>query len=63
MNKINKFDCRPDYGDGEIESDVDSVYLEAQRAGAFGIECKSLYKRCEYENGLLGLFTRLQKAI
>ncbi|XP_056633415.1 uncharacterized protein LOC130443000 [Diorhabda sublineata] len=49
----------PNYGTGELSSDLDPVYLEAQQAGIYGVDCKSLYTDCFLENGFLGLFSIL----
>ncbi|CAG9857822.1 unnamed protein product [Phyllotreta striolata] len=49
----------PDYGDGEIDEDLDPVYLEAQSAGESGAKCSCLYAGCKLENGLLDIFSIL----
>ncbi|KAG5878630.1 hypothetical protein JTB14_030693 [Gonioctena quinquepunctata] len=49
----------PTYGDEEISPELDHVYLEAQKAGEYGVECTTLYPSCTWGEGLLGLFTVL----
>ncbi|CAH0553692.1 unnamed protein product [Brassicogethes aeneus] len=53
----------PDYGDGEIEPDLDAVYTDAQRAGEYGVDCRTLYPDCHYEGnrGLLDVISILDK--
>ncbi|KAJ8921367.1 hypothetical protein NQ315_002982 [Exocentrus adspersus] len=53
----------PSYGDGETDPDLDPVYLEAQKAGEYGVECDSLYSDCNYGNGLLDLFSVVENDI
>ncbi|XP_973451.2 uncharacterized protein LOC662247 isoform X2 [Tribolium castaneum] len=49
----------PDYGDGKAISDLDPVYLEAKKAGEFGVDCSSLYPDCS-GSGLLDTISLLE---
>lgn len=53
------FNYRPDYGDGEIAPDLDPIYMEAKRAGEFGVDCGSLYPHCQHGDGLLDMISLL----
>lgn len=53
----------PTHGNGVAEADLDPVYLEAQKAGEYGVECESLYANCEMDSGFLGLFSILENKI
>ncbi|KAJ8950574.1 hypothetical protein NQ318_015707 [Aromia moschata] len=53
----------PTYGDGEIDEGLDPAYLEAQKAGQYGVECYTLYPNCNLENGLLGFFSVLENEL
>lgn len=55
--------CSPTYGDGVADEDLNSVYLEAQRAGEYGVECDTLYPRCEMDSGFLGLFSIIENEL
>lgn len=50
---------RPSYGEGSIEPDLDPVYMDAQKAGEFGVDCISLYPECEYGYGVLDMISIL----
>lgn len=54
---------RPTYGDGIADEDLDPIYLEAQKAGEYGVECDTLYPKCAMDSGLLGLFSILESKI
>lgn len=54
---------RPTYGDGEADPELDTVYLDAQRAGEFGVECDTLYPNCQIDSGFLGLFSVLENEL
>ncbi|GJQ83488.1 hypothetical protein Trydic_g19280 [Trypoxylus dichotomus] len=43
----------PDYGDGEVDGELDAAYVDAQKAGYYGVDCLSLYPGCPYGNGVL----------
>ena len=47
----------PDYGDGEIEEDLNVDYKDAQTAGRYGVDCTSLYSTCNYNGKLFDLIT------
>ncbi|XP_023012620.1 uncharacterized protein [Leptinotarsa decemlineata] len=49
----------PSYGDGQIDPDLDPEYLDAQKAGEYGVDCSTLYANCSWGDGILGLFTIL----
>ncbi|KAJ3666006.1 hypothetical protein Zmor_001466 [Zophobas morio] len=51
----------PDYGDGKTDPDLDPVYLEAKKAGEYGVNCGSLYPDCEDGNGLLDMISLLDE--
>lgn len=57
--KIIQMCFSPDYGDGEVDEDLDPCYLEAQRAGEFGVDCFSLFRDCDRGEGLLDLISLL----
>ncbi|KAJ8977383.1 hypothetical protein NQ317_001984 [Molorchus minor] len=50
----------PNYGDGEVDPDLDPVYFDAQQAGEYGVECQSLYTECNSASGLLDSFSILE---
>ncbi|KAF2881346.1 hypothetical protein ILUMI_24825 [Ignelater luminosus] len=50
----------PDYGDGEIDEDLDADYLDAQKAGEYGVDCLSLFPACPYGHGILDLISLLE---
>ena len=47
--------CRPDYGDGIVDDDLDPDYVDAKKAGLYGVDCSTLYPTCELGFGLLDL--------
>uniref|UniRef100_A0A6P7G1X2 Uncharacterized protein LOC114336716 n=1 Tax=Diabrotica virgifera virgifera TaxID=50390 RepID=A0A6P7G1X2_DIAVI len=53
----------PNYGDGEVSPDLDPSYLDAQKAGEYGVECQTLYPSCALKDGLLNLFSILDNTL
>ncbi|CAG9817213.1 unnamed protein product [Phaedon cochleariae] len=49
----------PNYGNEAGDSNMDPSYMEAQRAGEYGVECHTLYSKCTLDDGLIGLFSIL----
>ncbi|CAG9853914.1 unnamed protein product [Phyllotreta striolata] len=49
----------PNYGKEDIDQELDPVYMEAKRAGEYGVECETLYTQCEFEYGLLSIISNL----
>ncbi|KAI4459033.1 hypothetical protein MML48_6g00000461 [Holotrichia oblita] len=49
----------PDYGDGEVDEDLDVAYVDAQKAGYYGVDCFSLYPGCPYGGAVLDLISTL----
>ncbi|KAK9702621.1 DM4/DM12 family [Popillia japonica] len=47
----------PDYGDGEVDTDLDPVYVDAQQAGYYGVDCLSLYPNCPYGSTVLDVIS------
>lgn len=54
--EILKHIFSPDYG-GE-DPDLE-MYIEAQRAGEYGVDCLSLYNQCKYGDGIMDLISLL----
>ncbi|XP_018573081.1 uncharacterized protein LOC108912356 [Anoplophora glabripennis] len=51
----------PDYGDGEVDPQLNPIYYEAQKAGEYGVECDTLYPDCNCRNGFLDLFSVVEE--
>lgn len=63
IRKLQIYFFSPTYGDGVADEDLDPIYLEAQRAGEYGVECDSLYPNCGMDSGFLGLFSILENEL
>ncbi|KAF5299303.1 hypothetical protein FQA39_LY02476 [Lamprigera yunnana] len=49
----------PNYGNEEAATNLDSSYLDAQKAGEYGVDCISLYPSCPYGHGILDIISTL----
>ncbi|KAK4881413.1 hypothetical protein RN001_004732 [Aquatica leii] len=49
----------PNYGNGNVHTSLDPTYLDAQKAGEYGVNCVSLYPQCPYGHGILDIISTL----
>ncbi|CAH1980002.1 unnamed protein product [Acanthoscelides obtectus] len=53
----------PNYGYDDTTPDIDAVYLDAQQAGRYGVDCKTLFPDCNMRRSFLDLFSVLGNAV
>ncbi|CAH2004315.1 unnamed protein product [Acanthoscelides obtectus] len=60
---LEKILDRPNYGYDDTTPDIDAVYLGAQQAGRYGVDCKTLFPDCNMRRSFLDLFSVLVNAV